>query len=236
VRAGGQIPKIAFGDSIWGYGRYGADQLLPLSHDDIRHDTAGAVRALRGLALPDRSIILLVSKVADMGHLHPVQAAARELGHIVANADASIGDVERVAMFVRVLPIAAVIGVNVEMLGGMADSGLDPAGVLSGVPVIVALGAACDQLVEAGVDALRLELLGPVLAMECRSRRLHIDGVQWSIEEMGGTLRVSNLAPRALSVRSFDTGRHGRVTAEICPCARFDPVIELAAEGGGTPA
>ena len=160
----------------------------------------------------------------------------RELGHIVANADASIGDVERVAMFVRVLPIAAVIGVNVEMLGGMADSGLDPAGVLSGVPVIVALGAACDQLVEAGVDALRLELLGPVLAMECRSRRLHIDGVRWSIEEMGGTLRVSNLAPRALSVRSFDTGRHGRVTAEICPCARFDPVIELAAEGGGTPA
>jgi len=168
VRAGGQIPKIAFGDSIWGYGRYGADQLLPLSHDDIRHDTAGAVRALRGLALPDRSIILLVSKVADMGHLHPVQAAARELGHIVANADASIGDVERVAMFVRVLPIAAVIGVNVEMLGGMADSGLDPAGVLSGVPVIVALGAACDQLVEAGVDALRLELLGPCLLYTSR--------------------------------------------------------------------
>jgi hypothetical protein len=30
------------GDEVWGYGRYGDDRLLPLSFDDMQHDTAAA--------------------------------------------------------------------------------------------------------------------------------------------------------------------------------------------------
>ncbi len=224
------------GDAIWGYGRYGDDQLLPLSYDDIGHDTAAAIRALRGLALPDRSLILLVAKVADVGHLHGVQEAARTLGHLVANADASGMDVERVALFTRLLPVTVVIGVNGEMLDGMADAGLDPKAVFSGIPIVLALESAFDRLVDLGLDPLRLELLGPALAMECRYRRMHVDGVLWSTEEVGGTLHLSSRLPRALTVEDLDTGRAGSVHQVVCPCGRYGTVISTGrSEQAGDP-
>ncbi len=224
-------PLAPSGDATWGYGRYGEDQLFPLSHDDIRHDTAAATRALRGLGLPDRSIILLLAKVADVGHLHPVQEAARQLGHVVANADASAMDSGRVAMFTRLLPIAAVIGVNDEMVDGMEEGGVDPRTVFSEIPVVLALGSAHGRLAGMGMDPWRLELLGPALALECRYRRLHVDGLLWSVQDKGGRLQVSSLIPRALVVQGFDTHRHGTVSEAVCPCGRSGPVIELSSPG-----
>jgi hypothetical protein len=225
------VPPAPPSGALWGYGRFGEDQLFPLSHDDIRRDTAIAARALCSLALPDRSIIVLASKVADVGHLHPLLEAARELGHVVANADASAMDVERVAMFARLLPVAAVIGVNEEMLVGMREGGIDLQLFFSDIPVVLALGSAYDRLVESGVDARRMEILGPALAMECRYRRLHVDGVEWAVEERGGNLLISSRRPRALTIEAFDTGRSGGVADVVCACGRSGPVIEWLAAG-----
>jgi hypothetical protein len=221
----------ASGADIWGYGRYGDDQLLPLSFDDVRHDTAAAVSALMALHLPDRSIVVLTSTVADVGYFHPIQSAAKELGLVVCNADASAMDVDRVAMFIRLLPVAAIVGVNDAMIDGLADGGHDPNAFFCGIPVVIANRSAQGRLTDAGVDVVPFEILGPALAFPCRHRRLHFDGRTWSIDGSQGTLHVSSRRPRALSVDHFDTRLVGSVSDDLCPCGRRDPVISLGPEG-----
>jgi hypothetical protein len=215
------------GDAIWGYGRYGRDELLPLNFDDVRHDTAAAVAALLSLGLPEGSIVVVTSTVADVGHFHPLQSAARELGVVVCNADASAMDIERVAMFLRLVPVAAVIGVNEAMVDGMGEHGHDPRGLLAQVPLVIANGAAQGRLAGAGVDALRFELIGPVLAFPCRLGQLHFDGRQWSLEEAGTTLHLSSRGRRALPLAQFETGLSGAISDDVCPCGRRDPVVIL---------
>ena len=214
------------GTAIWGYGRYGEDQIMPLSFDDVRHDTAAATSALLALGLPEGSVIVLASTVADTGHFHPVQAAAKELDLMVCNADASAMDVDRVEMFLRLLPVAAVIGVTTPVVEGMLERGHDPRTVFASTPVVVADGPARLRLAEAGVDALRFEILGPVLTFPCRERNLHYDGRHWRVEGVGGTLHVSGRG-RALALSSFDTGLRGSVSEAVCPCGRRDPMVRI---------
>ena len=123
---------------MWGYGRYGDDQLLPLSFDDILHDTAAAMTAISALGLPDRSIVIVTSTVADIGYFHPLQVAAKEMGLLVCNADASAMDVDRVEMFIRLLTVAAVIGVNDALVDGILERGHEPKSFFSSVPMVIA--------------------------------------------------------------------------------------------------
>lgn len=213
------VPRVS-GRDMWGYGRYGDDQLLPLSFDDIHHDTAAAVTSLSALGLPDRSIVIVTSTVADVGYFHPLQAAAREMGLLVCNADASAMDVDRVEMFIRLLTVGAVIGVNDAMVDGILERGHDLKSFFSSVPVVIAMGGAKDRLAASGVDAWALRLLGPAMAVSCRYRNLHLDGREWAISDEGGTLHVSSRARRALLFDHFDTGIRGSVRDEVCPCGR----------------
>jgi hypothetical protein len=217
---------------MWGYGRYGNDQLLPLSFDDIHHDTVAAVSAVAALGLHDRSIVIVTSTVADVGYFHPLQSAAKEMGLLVCNADASAMDVDRVEMFARLLTVAAVFGVNDAMVDGILERGHDPKSFFSSVPLVIASGTAKDRLVAAGVDALALEFVGPVMAISCRRRNLHVDGRQWALHDAGGTLHVSSRAPRALPFDNFDTGIAGHVRDDVCPCGRRDPVVTVERAGG----
>jgi hypothetical protein len=219
----GRVP----GDTIWGYGRYGEDQLLPLSFDDIRHDTAAATSALLSLGLPEGATVVVTSTVAEVGHFHPLQSAARELGIVVCNADASGMDIERVAMFLRLVPVAAVIGVNEAMVDGMGENGHDPKELFGRVPLVIANGAARRRLAAAGVDALRFELIGPVLAFPCREGQLHFDGRQWNFGDAGTTLHLSSRGRRALPLAQFETRLAGEISDDVCPCGRRDPVVHL---------
>jgi hypothetical protein len=221
-----KVPR-ASGDDMWGYGRYGDDQLLPLSFDDMQHDTAAAMTAVSALGLPDRSIIIVTSTVADVGFFHPLQVAAKEMGLLVCNADASAMDVDRVEMFARLLTVAAVIGVNDALVDGILERGHDPKSFFSSVPTVIAGAGAHDRLLAAGVDALAFELLGPAMALPCRYRKLHVDGRQWAISDEGGTLHVSNRARRALAFDHFDTGVAGSVHEDVCACGRRDPIVEI---------
>jgi len=221
-----KVPRASGGD-IWGYGRYGDDQLLPLTFDDVQHDTAAAAAAVTALGLPDRSVVVLTSTVADIGYFHPLQGAAKEMGLLVCNVDASAIDAVRLEMFIRLLKVAAVIGVNDALVNGILERGHDLRSFFSSVPLVIASGAAKNRMATAGVDALRFELLGPVLAFSCRFRNLHFDGRQWSIATESGTLHVSSRERRAMPLRHFDTQVAGTVAYDVCLCGRRDPMVEI---------
>jgi hypothetical protein len=219
--------EVVPGQAIWGYGRYGDDQLLPLSFDDMRHDAEAAEAALLVLGLPERSVIVLTSTVADVAHFHPLQTAARALDLVVCNADASAMDVDRVEMFTRLLPVAAVIGVTDAVLDGILERGRDLLDFFANVALVVASGSAQQRLVEAGQDALPFEILGPLLTFPCRARSLHFDGRQWKVDDGGETLHLSSRG-RSLALTDFDTGRAGSVSDAVCRCGRRDPMVGLS--------
>ncbi len=100
--------------------------------------------------------------------------------------------------------------------------------------MVIADAGAGNRLVAAGLDALTFELLGPVMAMSCRHRNLHVDGRQWAVDVEAGTLHVSSRARRALPFDHFDTGIAGRVSDDVCSCGRRDPIvmIERARDAG----
>ncbi len=169
----------------------------------------------------------MTSTVADVGYFHPLQVAAKEMGLLVCNADASAMDVDRVEMFTRLLTVAAVIGVNDAMVDGILERGHDLKSFFSSVPMVIAAGDTKDRLAASGVDALALRLLGPVMAVSCRYGNLHLDGRQWAISDKGGTLHVSSRARRALLFDHFATGVRGSVSDGVCPCGRRDPIVEI---------
>jgi hypothetical protein len=218
---------VVSGQAIWGYGRYGDDQLLPFSFDDMRHDAEAAEAALLALALPERSVVVVTSTVADVGYFHPFQSAARALDLVACNADASAMDVDRLEMFIRILPVAAVIGVTDAVVDGILERERDLKEFFASVPVVVASAPAQRRLLDAGGDALPFEILGPLLAFPCREGSLHYDGRQWTVEEDHGTLRVSSRG-RALASTNFDTGRRGSVSETWCHCGRRDPMIRIS--------
>jgi len=212
---------------VWGYGRYGDDQLLPLSFDDMQHDTSAAAAAVLSLGLPNRSVVVLASTVSDVGYFHPLQSAAKDMGLLVCNADASTMDVDRVEMFIRLLDVVAVIGVNDALVDGIVERGHDPKDFFSSVPMVIASGRAKERMAATGVDALQFECIGPVLALSCRHGNLHFDGRQWDMVGDNGTLLVSSRARRALPFSRFDTRIGGTVSNGVCPCGRRDPVVEI---------
>ncbi len=225
------------GSDIWGYGRFGADEILPVSVDDIRRDVLGAVRALQALGLAHRSTVLLLAKVAEYGQSYPLHRAALDLGFSVCSADASAFDVERLAMFARLLSLAAVIGVDQVVLDGLVEAGLDAGAVFGGVGVVLARGSAhrqlCDQLSDLDVAVRRMELIGPALAVECAHGGLHVDGTQWEVVADGGRLLLTSRSRRAHPLRAWDTGMDGSVHHHVCPCGRREPVVVLADGGVG---
>jgi hypothetical protein len=213
---------------LWGWGRFGDEQLLPLSFDDIRRDAMAARAGLRSLALPSDAKVVVVSTVSEFGHFWPVLQAAHDLGYVTSTADATPYDAGRTEMFCRLLSPSSVIGLDDAVLDGLEASGLDPGSVFARVSRVVARGQAVNRLRDAGVGALRWVALGPTTAMDCRHGHLHYDRRQWRVESEGGRLVLSSTMGRAYPVDHLDTGLRGTVSARACPCTRSDPTLELA--------
>jgi hypothetical protein len=130
------------------------------------------------------------------------------------------------------LPVAAIIGVTSAMVDGILERGNTPKAFFAAAPVVVADGSAHQRLAEAGVEALRFEILGPLLAFPCRQGSLHYDGRHWNVEDDGGTLHISARG-RALTLTHFDTGIAGSMSEAVCRCGRRDPMIHIESSAAG---
>jgi hypothetical protein len=71
----------------------------------------------------------------------------------------------------------------------------------------------------------RLLFLGPTLAMDCASGRLHVDGQVWDLQDLDGRLVVAPRQARAAwpARHRVATGLAGTVGIAQCECGRDDP-------------
>jgi hypothetical protein len=158
----------------------------------------------------------------------PVLRACREIGITLGMADVFGWDSRRTATFARRLPLSLVFGLGRETAEALADSG-ELAGLLGGVPAILAHADALPALTTAELRPGLIALLGPALAMECPQRAgAHVNGAEWLVEETGDGLLLSTVAERAHQARRVPLGITGSVVSGSCPCGSADPRVRLA--------
>jgi hypothetical protein len=199
----------------------------PMSNSDLDVDASTAARALEALRVAKGDRVLVVSMLSEACLYWPVVVGAIEhVGAIASTAEATAFEGPRLATFLTRLRFKAVIGVSGQTLQALHDVNLSLHDAFSGVDVILARPDALVPLLESGLSVLRCQSLGPILAIDCPWRRLHISGDTWRVEEKDGRLVAHPSASRAVQ-RSFQINARGRVHPGSCECGRADPWIEV---------
>ncbi len=109
---------------VWGVGRVVVgDEIIPwsVSEADIDDETEIAASHYRALGLGDGDLVLVVALLSQAIHAVPLEQGAGRVGALYSSADATRFDAFRTASLVRQLAAKIVIGVDTEVLTGLAD-------------------------------------------------------------------------------------------------------------------
>jgi hypothetical protein len=201
---------------VWGVGRLGVDGVVtpwPVSERDIDDEAASLAPRLAALGLEPGGLVLIVSMLSQAIHVVPLERAAGKVGALYSSADATPFDAFRVAALTRQLQPRIVLGITGDVLDGWVEAGQDPADVLRQVPAVVAADdGAQERLSAAGLAPRRWVRLGPTSAIEGLDGDGPVyDSTRWLVEEDGGELVVTNLAPRLTACTRLRTGLRGVV-------------------------
>jgi hypothetical protein len=217
---------------LWGIGQFrsaGESVPLPVSYDDVAQDTDSARKTLASLGVGRGHHVLFTSLLSESATFWPFQQAVLSVGGIVSCAEATPFDAFRTEMFARRLPLETVLGLNADVLDGLAALGRASEQVFARVPIIVARSLAYERLRDAGLRPYLWLPLGPAVAVECRVRAgAHVDSGVWQAESAGGEIVLSSRVPRAFTVDGLRTGVRAEVATDPCPCGRPDPRIVIA--------
>ncbi len=107
---------------LWAIGQYegpGGKITWEISHDEIQRDLGAAPAALGALGVGAGGRVLHCSLLSEAGQFFPLVIGTMLLGAQVSQADATSGDAQRIAMFLRLLDYDAVLGVNAAILDGL---------------------------------------------------------------------------------------------------------------------
>jgi hypothetical protein len=201
---------------VWGVGRVVVDGEVtpwPVAQSDIDDEAESLAPRLAELGLEAGGLVLIVSMLSQGIHVVPLERAAGRVGALYSSADSTPSDAFRVAALTRQLTPQVVLGITGDVLDGIAEAGREPAEVLGPVPVVVTADAdAHARLRAAGLAPRRWLRLGPTSAIESRGDDSAVyDSDRWRVEEDGGELVISNLAPRLTACTRLRTGVQGRV-------------------------
>jgi len=201
---------------VWGVGRVVVgDDVIPwaVSEIDIEDETEIAASHYRSLGLGDGDLVLVVALLSQAIHAVPLEQAAGRVGALYSSADATRFDAFRTASLVRQLEARIVIGVDSEVLTGLADLERDPRDVFSTVHAVVAADAdAQARLTDAGIATGRWLRLGPTSAVGIPDQPwLAYDAQRWHVDEDRGELLLTNVADRLTPCDRFRTGIRGTV-------------------------
>jgi len=215
-------------DLVGCYAHKGRLEFFPVRRMELDRTALSPARVIRSFGIKPGNYVLTISLVREVVQFAPFEQALTTLGMIGINADASPYDAGRVEATIRQFDVAAICGLDKGVLDGLAILGHDPARIFAGRVVWARPDAW--QLVSAlpGVTARRCAELGPVLGLECiEGDGVHVDAREWTLDDAGGTIRLTSRAARITPVADLDIGVRGRLARHPCGCGSVDPRIML---------
>ena len=192
----------------------GGTQRCTVSLRDIEADTAWALRVFERMALRPGEPAHLIGAGFDNAILWPYENALIGLGVPFGVAEPVAIDAPRSDMFLRRLPMQAVIGLSGELVDALLALGRDLKTLL-GAATVVALPEAVAALRQAGLAPWTLLPLGPLWAFEPPDGGgAAYDRNEWQVEAIDGELRLSTVGPRATRFERLALGQRGSVAAD----------------------
>jgi hypothetical protein len=212
-------------DALWGIGWYPTRTgfaAYPARTDDITAAARAAAVTLSGLALAAGDIVVYCGRASESVQFAPFERATNQLGATYTCVDAARFDGRRLGAVVTLFKPSAVLGVDDQLLLGLADASVDVAAALSTVARVAARPLAREMLRAAGLDPLLWLHAGPAVAVECDHRAgAHLQA-RWAPETRDGSLWLATG-----DGTNIDTGISAAVHAGRCACGDDSPRLVL---------
>ncbi len=205
----------------------GGYQPYTVSLRDIERDTAWAESVFRRIGVERGVPMHLIGTGCDNEILWPYENAAIRMKVPFGVAEPVAIDAPRTDMFLRRFTMQAVVGLSGEIVDALLALGRDLKALLAH-STVVALPDAVSTLRAHGLVPWTMVPIGPIYAFESRARDgARYDESEWLIEEHGGELLLTSLAPRACPFVRLRTGVAGHVE-ERAAGDRTERVVFLA--------
>jgi len=200
---------------IYGIGRYvvGSSPVdFEIGWDEIDRDTEWAHSLLSEAGVRKGHLVLFSAPNHEGPWLAPIVRALRRIGAPYATSETYGWDSRRFAMYLRRLPVKAIVGIGAETVTALTDSGQDLPELLAGVGVVWARPDAVSPLHSLQIEAATYAPIGPALGLGLPGARgARVNGDEWSVSELDGRVHVTNRRARATSFDVADTGVSGSV-------------------------
>jgi hypothetical protein len=190
---------------IYGIGTHptasGASAHFEIGWEEFARDTEWAHRRVVEAGLGRGDLVLFCTPNHENPWVTPIVRALRRVGASYATAETYGWDSPRFAMFLRRLPVTAVLGLGSETVDALADR------------IVWARADAVPRVRAVGVPAATYLPLGPALGLGRPGEDgALVNGDEWRVTEDDGLLRVTNTRPRATGFDAVDTAVFGTVT------------------------
>ncbi len=202
---------------IYGIGTYAVGSSVAdfeIGWDELDRDTEWAHSVLLKAGVSRGDLVLFSTPNHEGPWITPLVRALRRIGAPYATSETYGWDSRRFAMYLRRLPVKAIIGIGAETVNALTDSGQTLSELMAGVEVVWARPDAVTRLMDLQIDAATYVPLGPALGLGMPGERgARVNGEEWTVSESSGFVHVTNTRTRATSFDYADTGVAGEVTA-----------------------
>ena len=189
----------------------GGFQPYPVSLRDIERDTLWATKVFDWIGIERGKPVHLIGTGCDNEILWPYENALIRMQVPFGVAEPVAIDAPRTDMFLRRFTMQAVIGLSGEIVEALIllERNLK---TLLGHSKLVVLPQAHDKLRQAGLAPWKMVPVGPIFAFEPPDGGgARYDNAEWLVEDDGGELLLTSLAPRACPFVRLRTGVKGKI-------------------------
>ena len=200
---------------IYGIGTYDVDGSradFEIGWDELERDTDWAQSLLVQAGIKKGDLVLFSTPNHEGPWICPIVRSLRRIGASYATSETYGWDSRRFAMYLRRLPVKAIIGIGAETVRALAASEGSVSSLMAGVGVVWARPDAVAPLRSQQIEAATYVPLGPALGLGLPGERgARVNGGEWTMSGIGGRIHVSNRRPRASDFDAADTGIFGEV-------------------------
>jgi hypothetical protein len=201
---------------ICGIGTFPVDSStvdFEIGWDELERDAEWTHSLLVEAGLRKGDLVLFSTATHEGPWVMPIVRALRRIGAPYATSETYGWDSRRYAMYLRRLPVKAVVGLGAETVAALDSQGTLST-LLSGVDVVWARSDALPPLKAQRIEAAPFLPLGPALGLGMPGERgARVNENEWTVEEIQGRVHITNKRPRATSFDAADTGVSGLVEA-----------------------